>query len=99
VFLAKPVYRKIRRDLAQPEHKVRVGLHLRKPAMELHEHLLRQIFRPVPVAQHAERQAKNRTLVPAHQHGKGPRISGAGPGQRIAKRACLVALHGRASKA
>ena len=44
--------------------------------MQLQEHILGEVFCPVPVRQHAQRQAVYRTLMFANQSSEGRRFSG-----------------------
>jgi hypothetical protein len=43
----------IHRDLAQPEHEMRIGIDAVERAIQLQEHFLREILSSMPIVQHA----------------------------------------------
>ena len=61
--------------------EMRIGLDIVESAIQLQEHFLREIFRPVTIAQHAQSDAIHGALVATHQRGECRRFAGAGAGQ------------------
>ncbi len=52
-------------------------------AIQLEEHLLRQVLGCRPAAQHVQRDAEHHVLVAANQGGEGRLVAGLGLGQEV----------------
>ena len=79
--LAHGVDGAMRDDAAQPARQVRVRLDGREVAVELHEHVLRQILGRGAIGEHPARDAEHEPLVMAHQIGEGVQVAGPGSGE------------------